>query len=269
VIADRVSIGFDGLRVEVRSPVPEVLAEVERTFRAMIISRPEAPAGGRVVAELTVTRWGDGYRVAGSGIQAETGPLAEVRRAIRYHATRAFVEARPERLWLHAAAARRGTRAVILPGARARGKSTLVTALARDGWQYLSDEAVPVDMAGDRAAPFPLTPHVRVGPAEALPPDAVAALAKRDVPLAPGVVCREPVRITELVFVDYQPGARAALLPTSAGEASLDLVASCLNFPHHGARAVRYVAALTGRLPAARLVWSDVDAAVRVLGEAK
>ena len=64
---------------------------------------------------------------------------------------------------------------------------------------------------------------------QALPPDAVAALAKREVPLAPGVVCREPVRITELVFVDYQPGARAAL-STSAGEASLDLVASCLNF---------------------------------------
>ena len=65
---------------------------MERTFRAMIISRPEAPAGARVVAELTVTRWGDGYRVAGSGIRPRRARLEEARRAIRYHATRASVE---------------------------------------------------------------------------------------------------------------------------------------------------------------------------------
>lgn len=261
-----VGIGFDGCRVVVRSAAPELIVAVERTFGVMVLPRGDGTAPAPVVARLEVERAGGGYRVAGSGIRPEEGPLEETRRAVRYHATRAFVEARPERLWLHAAAARRGPRVLVLPGERGCGKSTLVTALAGAGWQYLSDEAVPVDMAGDRAAPFPLTPHVRVGPAEDLAPDAVAALAKREVALSPEAVCREPVRITELVLVGYRPGAGATLRPATPGEASLDLLTSCLNFPHHGARAVRYAADVTGRLPVARLLWDDVNAAVRLLG---
>lgn len=260
-----VRIGFDGLHVAVRSPAAEALAAVERTFRAMLIPGDSA-SDPPPVAWLEIDRVGDGFRLAGSGVAPpECGSLEEVRRAVRYHATRAFLEAPPERFWVHAAAACRGTRALLVPGARGRGKSTLVTALARAGWRYLSDEAVPLDMADDRAVPFPLTPHVRVGPGVDLAPEAVAALGKRDVMLAPSAICREAVRITEVVFVRYRPGVAATLASAAPGEAAIEILESCLNYRHHGPRAVRYVADLVRRIPAARLTFGDVDAAVRVL----
>ena len=262
-----VSIGFDGLCVAVRSRAPEVIAEVERTFRAMLI-RPEDRGDVPVVARLEVDRWGDGYRVAGGGVTPEHGSLREARRAVRYHTTRAFLEARPERFWVHAAAACRGRRAMLLAGHRGRGKSTLVTSLARAGWRYLSDEAVPLDMTADLAAPYPLTPNVRIGPGRNLTPEAVAALDKHDVQLGPGAICREAVRITELVFVQYLPGASATLAAAAPGEAALELLESCLNYPRHGRWAVRYAADLARRVPATRLTFGDVDAAVRLLGSA-
>jgi hypothetical protein len=263
---DTVRVAFDGLCVAVRSSVPRVMVDVERMFRAMIV-RDEQGGGAPVVAALEVDPWGDGYRVAGSRLAApECGPLAETWRAVRYHTTRAFLEARPQRFWIHAAAAHRGRRTVLVPGNRGRGKSTLVTSLARAGWHYLSDEAVPIDMADDLAAPFPLTPQVRVGPGVDLAPDAVAAMEKRDVELGPDAICRESVRITELVFVRYMAGAVATQDPVTPGEGALALLESCLNYPHHGQRAVRYAADLARRLPATRLTFGDVDAAVQLLG---
>ena len=124
-----------------------------------------------------------------------------------------------------------------------------MTSLARAGWRYLSDEVVPLDMADDRAAPFPLTPNVRIGSGRSLTPEAVAALDKHDVELGPGSICREAVRITELVFVRYVPGASASLAVATPGEAALELLESCLNFLHHGSRAVQYAADLARRLP--------------------
>jgi hypothetical protein len=258
------SIGFDGLRVAVRTPAPEVLAEVERAFRAML--RREGDGAPAPVLELTIAPLGDGYELTGTGAVApERGPLGEMRRAVRYLTTQAFVDGRRERFWVHAAAACRTGRAVLLPGERARGKSTLVTALARAGWRYLSDEAVPLDMTDDCAEPFPLTPQVRIGPGAALAREAAAALAKRDVELGPAAIGRAAARITELVFVRYAPGASATLDRVAPGQAALELLESCLNFPHHGARAVEYAAGLVRRVPATRLTFGDVDAAVRRL----
>jgi hypothetical protein len=258
-------IGFDGLRVAVRSAAPEVMAEVERTFRAMVL-RPGEDHAGPVVAELAVCRVADGYEITGRHeVAPERGSLEEARRAVRYHATRAFVVARPERFWVHAAAASRGPSAVLIPGSRGRGKSTVITSLAGAGWRFLSDEAVPLDMAGDRATPFPLTPQVRVGPAVALAPEAVAALSKREVHLEASVIGREAVRITEVILVRYQPGASATLERVAPGETALELLESCLNFRHHGVRAVTYAADIARRLPATRLIYGDAAAAARLL----
>jgi hypothetical protein len=261
-----VRVRFDGLCVSVESSAPEVLAEVERAFRAMVVGPPGGGDVDTVVATLSVTRLDDGYEISKSGAEAaERGPLAEVRRAIRYHTTRAFLEARTEWFWVHAAAARRGGRGVLLPGSRGSGKSTLVTALVRAGWRYLSDEAVPLDPASDRAVPFPLTPEVRMGPRRSLSREAVSALCKREGALDRSAICREPARITEIVFVRFAPGVSAILEPVTAGEAALQLLDGCLNFQHLGPRAVRYAAEAAGRLAARRLTFGDEDAAARLL----
>jgi hypothetical protein len=79
------------------------------------------------------------------------------------------------------------------------------------------------------------------------------------------MICRETVRITELVLVGYAPGPSATLVAASPGETALALLESCLNYQSHGARAVRYAADLARRLPASRLTFGDVGAAVRAL----
>jgi hypothetical protein len=133
------------------------------------------------------------------------------------------------------------------------------------GWRYLSDEVAPLDMATDQASPFPLTPEVRMGPRGMLAPEAVRQLTKRHVELDPSAICRESVRITEVVFVRFVPGVSATLESISPGEAALQLLDSCLNFPHLGSRAVGYAAVVAGRLAASRLTFGDAVEAARLL----
>ena len=119
-----ISVGFDGLRVTVRSPALEVVAEVERAFRAMIIRGGDEDDDARSVAKLDVDRLDGGYELTGLRVVApERGSLGEIRRAVRYHTTRAFLEARTERFWVHAAAACRGRRAMFWQGAGAGARA--------------------------------------------------------------------------------------------------------------------------------------------------
>ena len=58
-------------------------------------------------------------------------------------------------LLLHAAAAERGGKAIILPGESGSGKSTLAALLGENGWRLMSDEFVMIDLATGLALPFP------------------------------------------------------------------------------------------------------------------
>ncbi len=59
------------------------------------------------------------------------------------------------RLLLHAAAAARGDRAVLLPAPSGAGKSTLVAGLVSAGFEYLTDDVCAVDGDGSCAIPYP------------------------------------------------------------------------------------------------------------------
>lgn len=72
----------------------------------------------------------------------------------------------PEARWLaimHAGAAARDGRAVILPGASGSGKSTLTTALTLSGFFYLSDDVVPLDGRTMRVMPMPFAACIKPG----------------------------------------------------------------------------------------------------------
>jgi hypothetical protein len=58
-------------------------------------------------------------------------------------------------LFLHAGAVARDGGALLLPAKMDSGKSSLVTALLREGWDYLSDELGSVDPVTGRVYPFP------------------------------------------------------------------------------------------------------------------
>ncbi|MDQ4025372.1 MAG: hypothetical protein M3217_07770 [Actinomycetota bacterium] len=58
-------------------------------------------------------------------------------------------------LYLHAGAVARDGGALVLPASMDSGKSSLVTALLRSGWGYLSDELGSIDPVTGRIYPFP------------------------------------------------------------------------------------------------------------------
>ncbi len=65
---------------------------------------------------------------------------------LAWEVNRGVVEKAGNRLLLHAAAAERDGRVVILAGPEGSGKSTLVAALVRSGLRYVTDETVAVEL---------------------------------------------------------------------------------------------------------------------------
>jgi hypothetical protein len=100
---------------------------------------------------------------------------------LAWEVNRGVVEEAGNRLLLHAAAAERDGRVVILAGPEGSGKSTLVAALVRSGLRYVTDETVAIDLAAGTIAPYPkpIALHEtercqRLVPAQAIRPHAVA-----------------------------------------------------------------------------------------------
>lgn len=75
-------------------------------------------------------------------------------------------------LALHAAAAARDGRGVLVAGAGGSGKSSALIALAAAGWEVLSEDVCVLDLAGGLPAAWPGPPWVRVREGEPGPPGA-------------------------------------------------------------------------------------------------
>lgn len=239
----------------VTSEAPEVLAGLERLFAEMLVPTARSMAG-----ELEVDRAAGQYRVRGNAtVDLEDGSLADVLRCLRFSVIQILIQARPDLLWLHAGATALGGRAVLLPGPRGHGKSTLVAGLNARGWAYLSDDIVPLDLESGAIIPFPQSPAIREYPGEQMPDEWLRLPSKVDVALA--AVCREPVNASAVVFPAYRPGTAAELVHCPPATAAVELLQHCWNFSDHGEGAVRYLCGLVQRLPTFRLSFSDGGAA--------
>jgi hypothetical protein len=127
------------------------------------------------------------------------------------------------RLLLHAAAAERDGRVVILAGPEGSGKSTLVEALVRSGLRYVTDETVAVALPAGTIVPYPKPIALyetqqcqRLVPAQAIRPDAVATSGGN-------------ARL--LVFLaGHQPGRATAARAIPRAEAVVALAEQAFNF---------------------------------------
>ena len=256
-----VYIAFEGHQVAVRSDAPEVLAGFESIYSAMVVA-----AATRAVGHLEVSGNGGMYYVRGDTVALDEGSLADVLRWLRCSVIQVLMQDRPDLLWFHAGAAASGGRAVLLPGARGRGKSTLVTGLCAHGWTYLSDDVVPLNPTSSCVVPFPLTPERREFPGQEMRGDWLRARNKVEVTLSPGSLCRQPVPLGALVFPSYAAGGGPAeLAPCPPAQAVVELLQQCWNYASHRKAAVRYLCDLIGRVPAYRLVFSDGELAAELL----
>lgn len=255
-------VAFDGSQVAVRSTLPEVLAAVERRYRKMLEQEP-----ARLVARLLVRSNGGGYRFRSHGFEVRVRTLQDLAEQLSYHVALGLIEANSHRLWLHAGAAAREGRAVLFAAASGCGKSTLVARLYERGWDYLSDDIVPLDLETGRAGTFPRALEVREHPGHELAPDGLRGLPKVLVEVTGERVAWSPTPLEALIFPAYAPGAPAELRRCSPGEAVLRLLQSCMNFTHHRERAVQCLCGLLERLPAYHLRFSSGSLAAEAIEE--
>ena len=252
-----VGVEFLGHQVEVHAGDEGVVRQVAASFREMPAT---GPPGSREVLE--VSQGGDAYEVLRDGVSVlRTRERSEVQRALRHEIIQSFIRVHPHLLWLHAGAAVLHRRAVLFVGPYGRGKSTLVTELCRRGWQYASDDVVPVDLSSHRILPFPLTPLVRQDVGRQLPRERVTELRKVKVPLPASALCRDPAPIGGIVLPAYSSGVVARLEPYSPSAVALDIVREGINRGDHGQALVMLCARLVSEVPILPLTYSDAGAA--------
>lgn len=260
-------VGFDRHQVAVHCDAPEILAGLERHFTHML-----QPPSGQPVAVLEA-----GFADGAYYLRERDNPYNQWRQDtwdwilafLRNEVVVQLVRARPDLVWLHAGAAAWRGRAVLVSARSGRGKSTLVAALCRLGWQFLSDDVTPWAPQAGKVWPFPQTPMFRVNPGHEVPAEGVEELAKVVADVGPAGPCREPLPVSALVFPEYTPSAAAGLSPCSAGAAALELLQNCLNFAVSREQTFHHLCNLVKPLPAYYLRFHDGDEAARLLAAAQ
>ncbi|HEY5153787.1 MAG TPA: hypothetical protein VIJ47_03565, partial [Acidimicrobiales bacterium] len=188
---------------------------------------------------------------------------------------------------LHAAAVRGPAGIAVLPADSESGKSTLAAALVRAGLRYLTDEAVGIDLAtgavrvypraiGLGSGSWPLLPEAAPPAAEVdagffadewhvdprrLHPDALDGLTD----LRRGDA---DTQIVLVAFPTYDPTEVTRLEPAARAPALLMLLHNAFNLaelPDGGAAGVAALDRLSRRAELARLISSDLDAAVELI----
>jgi hypothetical protein len=255
-------IALGDREVVVRSGDPDVMRALERMFAMM-----RAPPDGRkVIGELEIVRENGCYALRGDpAMNFRNSSLPDVVRRVHYASVRLLIDARPDLLWFHAGVAAHSGRAVLFPGPRGGGKSTLVTHLCTRGWVYLSDEIAPLDPLSHAVVPFPQAPAVRAYPGREMPPEWLRKADKTELELRPDARCSESLPVAAIVRLSYRPDTRADLTDCSPATIALHLLEQSWNVPSRREAAVGYVCALSQRVPGFSLSFSDGEFAAEVV----
>lgn len=166
--------------------------------------------------------------------------------------------------------------AVLLVGESGAGKSTLAAAAVMSGWDYLSDELVPLSVDGRQAWAFPKSLSLKQGSWDllsGLPPPSPAAAAlglrNRFVPasdLRAGSVAASPVQVRTVVLLhrDGRDGPRR-LGQVRKAEAVSQLARQSFNLRQVRARGLHALAALASHATVVTLRGGTVAERVRAL----
>jgi hypothetical protein len=163
--------------------------------------------------------------------------------------------------------------AIVLPGSMNAGKSTLVAALVRRGYAYLTDEMAAIDPATGRIAPYPRP--VNLGRAswtllpELQPPDwSPAAPIPADLwhvdPRTIGRLGRS-CDVAHIVAPRYEHGVAPTLVPVSPAEGAELLYHHAFNAHTLGEHGFEAVVAAAAGSSCARLSSGDLEGSVAAI----
>jgi hypothetical protein len=245
---------------------------LESVFGALV--RP-GPRAGRPAANLGRIEHGGGaggWRLESARPPARAlSDAADLVYEVDKDLTLALQRARPDLLFLHAAALERDGRCVVLCGPSGAGKSVTAFALLQQGFRYLSDELAPADVAGGLVHPYAHALCLKQAPPPPyrLPRETLDAGATLHVPvsaLAGGAVTR-PSRVAAFAFLRRDAGARASTFePLSAAGGCARLLSCTLNALAHRDQAVDSALALASRAPVFEVVIGDLRTAADLVG---
>jgi hypothetical protein len=180
---------------------------------------------------------------------------------------------------LHAAAAALNGRGIVLPAPMESGKTTTVTGLVLDGFDYLTDEAAAIRPDDLHVEPFPKSLSIDEGSWGVL--DSLAALDAGRMPFQwsvpvsrvadPGGRISGRVPVELIVFPRYEKDATTRLEPMGRAEAVLAMSRSTFHFVDAPERNLRTLAETARRARGCYLLTigslADAVAMVRSLAE--
>ncbi len=256
-------ITFGQHQVVVETAIVDVHTTLKRWFYGMLESQPSL-----IVRQIKIWQ-ADGNYIMQSGdiVHESTTEQFCLLQSVKYEVVMALVSARPDLLWFHAGAVANDTEALVFAAPGGGGKSTLVTQLCQQGWRYLSDDVLPMELSTGNILPFPQTPRVRQNTGELVPSDRLWSVPKFDVTLDRDLICRSPLPIRAMVFPSFDRLSSAQILPCSPGTAALELLRNCINFTDHKQAAVQQISEIVKHLPAFKLSFSNIDCALKCLAQ--
>ncbi|MGD9603064.1 MAG: HprK-related kinase A [Gammaproteobacteria bacterium] len=183
-------------------------------------------------------------------------------------------------LMLHAGVLADARGALILPAHPGSGKSTLCAYLMHHGWRLLSDEFTLIRDDDLAVHPFP-----RLVPLKNQSIDVIRSLvpAARLGPLIPGThkgtishLCPDDTHLDAMettapprlmIFPKYRAGAELTIAPVDKPETFVEISQNSFNYVLLGEIGFRRAVALTNRITAYRLTYSDLPTAAHAIDD--
>lgn len=173
-------------------------------------------------------------------------------------------------LAVHAGVVGRGGRVIAFPAESGRGKSTLTAASVLSGFDYVSDEALCLDLDTRAVTAYPKPLGLTSWSLARLGIDPAPAATEEGgfvaVDEIGGRLASGPLEIGALVLTDIRPGP-AQLSQLSRSEAASTLIRHSFNHYKHPKASFELATAVAARSRAWRLTYDDPHEAVRVLKE--
>jgi hypothetical protein len=206
-----------------------------------------------------------------------------VARYLLWHVNYEVIATTATHLLIHASGATIGGQAVVLPGVMDAGKTTLVGGLVLDGFGFLTDELVALNLRTGRIDPYPRPLNIGRGswdvlaalrPADRDEDDPIPRLAWHVDPgsIRPDAVAR-PAALRWVIAPRFRRGSPTRLEPLSRPEAVALLHRHAFNREQAGAVGVRALVEAVRQARCTRLENGDLAEAVaavrRFVGETK